>query len=757
MRSPSLIKPLLILWIGSVCFPAVLGAYAGATYPEQKPPLETQIVPHPQDIFLKGPASRCYFHGKALIVTGEGEQDSAAVRLLQAEIKKLLGFTLQVCAPSSIKRDRKMIIIGTPGGANKALNRMMKARGLVMRRNYPGEEGYILDVARKAVVVAGHDERGVYYGICTLVQLFRLMEDRRGLRVEGLKIIDFPDMAFRSAAGFSMGNGDPKSITDTKTLIRRLSRLKYNMASLNNHNYPMLERTRTHHGFDAPAWLHFLPLWEYCRFWHMTPRVEGWPRYFPDGPYTAEGFPNPYAADPTTLEGVRLSCLLQLKKTRSAELYIKPAGGRRIPAANVLYDIRSGKSWPEEPVIVTDQAGNRVYEEGRDYVLEFGEIRHPFFTRCHAGEGFTRGLPRWAESDNPATTIRRTENSQIPDGGYVKVVFTQICPDPWRPNKFRYCRSDARLHQDGPQNYLWRFCTDPIRFLGARQFCLSVDETRCLGQDQRCRRRLGRGETAGSLWAKDIQYYYRTIRSHQPGALIMMWSDMIDPFHNAAVYDCRDAADRIIALGMKDILMMPWSLRQAEKSLRFLRGKGFRVMASCQEDCEDAGAQAWSRLIKSIFRRPARRGLQYTTWDGNEAFGRPETWRALQVVAEEAWSTPPYVLHVPIESATPRIPIQVTAYIEGDPFNAVECSGIPSESEGRLKITNVWLYYKKAGRKALSKIKMSRRGNKVIGYIPSQEEGIIEYAILVQSGDDAATMLPKNARSHPLRLRVEYR
>jgi hypothetical protein len=436
---------------------------------------------------------------------------------------------------------------------------------------------------------------------------------------------------------------------------------------------------------------------------------------------------------------------------------MKPSGGKRVPATNVIYDLKTGRSWSEEPVIVAAADGGRIFIEGTDYDIQFGEIRHPFFTRCHPGEGFFPRHPRWAESDNPATTIRRTVNSGIPDGADVKVTFTSICPDPWRPNKYRYCRSDSRLREDGPQNYLWRFCTGPIRFLGARQFCLSVDETRCLGMDQRCRRRLSRGATPGRIWAEDIHYYYKTIRSHQPEAAIMMWSDMIDPYHNAGTYDCKDAADHIIELGMQDIIMMPWSLRQAEKSLRFLHKKGFRVMASCQEDGPDAGARTWSQHINTLFKKPKRKGLQFTTWDGNRAFGRPETRQALQMVAEEAWSTPPYLIHEPVKSARPRIPIQITAYIEGDQFTALECSGHRAADGGRvLKITGAWLYFRERGKKALTKIKMNRRGNKIIGFIPRQEEGIIEYAILVQSGE-RATLFPKNGRSHPLRLRVEYR
>ena len=716
---------------------------------------EYRIVPHPQDIFLKEADTSCYLRGRAVIVTADGRKDTAAVRLLQAEAKKYLGFPLRVCTPSTFQRDRKMVVLGIAGGDNRVLNRLLKTRGITMRPNYPGPEGYILDVTPKAVVIAGNDAQGVYYGICTLVQVLQPMADRRGIRVPGLKIVDYPDMAFRSTFGYGVGNGEPGVVQEVKAIIRRLSRLKFNMASLNNHNYPMLERERTHHGKTLPVWQFLLPLWEHCRFWHLTPRAEGWTRYFPDGTYTEKGFPTPDAADPTTLEGIRLSCMLTLKGTVPEALYMKPEGGKHIPAANVLYDLKTGQSWSEEPLIVADSGSGRIYREGEDYIVAFGEIRHPFFARCYSGVGFGKPVPRWAESDNPPTMIRRTDRSAILDGGTVRVTFTAICPDPWRVNKFRYCRSDPRLHEDGPRNYIWRFCTDPIRLLGAGQFCLSVDETRCLGLDQRCRRRLSRGDTLGRIWAEDIYYYYKTIRSRSPEALIMMWSDMIDPYHNAAVYDCKDGADRLVKLGMRDILMMPWSLKHAEQSIRFLYDRGFRVMASCQSADEDAGAFTWAPALKSIFKKRNRIGLQYTTWGGNDAFKKPETWKAVRAVAEEAWSTPPYIIHQPVIRARPRIPIRIQAFVEGDTFNVMDGFGTPKAGGRAFKLTGAWLYYRTAGARSLIRVKMDIRGNKIVGEIPPQKRGVVEYSIMVQAGD-LTRMLPGKARYYPLRLEVSY-
>ena len=122
---------------------------------------EYRIVPHPQDIFLKEADTGCHLRGRAVIVTADGQKDTAAVRLLQAEAKKYLGFPLQVCTPSTFQRDRKMVVLGIAGGDNPVLNGLLKTRGIAMQPNYPGPEGYILDVAPKAVVIAGNDAQGL--------------------------------------------------------------------------------------------------------------------------------------------------------------------------------------------------------------------------------------------------------------------------------------------------------------------------------------------------------------------------------------------------------------------------------------------------------------------------------------------------------------------------------------------------------------------------------------------------------------------
>ena len=652
--------------IAILCVPLFLLSLNGAAVWAQA----VSVVPLPQEVAPKPPERAFTVREGTVLVTAETTEGAeAALELLEGALKEKCGlaparmrsseFAKQAPAPPAI-------ILGEPGKGNTALDETLARRGLALEPDYPGPEGYVLDVEPDAVLVAGHDKRGTLYGVATLVQLLSVLPGEKKPSVPAVRIVDWPDFPLRSVFGFGTSNMQPELLKRAGEIIRGVAALKFNMISLQNHNYQMLQREAK----AAPGKkVHeaFRETWDLARRWLHSPLVEGWAWYFPNGSYSGGKRPSPEANDATTLEGIRYTQKMALKGEEEATFAITGKRGKSYPVANVLFDLATGKSWAREPVEVKSEDGKTTYDEGKDYAVKFGEIKSPFFKKCHDGDGAPEKTPRWAESDNPPTTVRRTKDSRIPDGGTVLVSYTYIGPDRWREGKFRPCLSDERLFTDNhPENYFYRWCTEPVKLLGATDFRLTVDEYRVLAWDERCRKS---GKTRSDIFADLIKYHYQTIRKACPQARILMWSDMLDPNHNASEYDCPDVAKLLVQAGMADIVLCPWHSGVADKSLEFMASQGLNhILASAQGGGPDQDAFKWVYYLRKVFAgKPGLRGVQYTTWDETKGFA-PEGWKAIRLVAQAAWSSGPYLIHLPVARAASGKELAISCQLEGDPL-----------------------------------------------------------------------------------------
>ncbi len=147
------------------------------------------VQPRPHEITESGKFMN--WNGMARIVADK----TVNVHILD-KLKSLLQISEQKSGPK--------VIIGKRGDAVvRKYNKQIPAK----------EEGYYLSVGAKEIVVAGNDERGLYYGILTLGQL---LENNRLPMVE---VKDYPDVTFRGVVeGFY---GTPWSFD------ARLSQIKF--------------------------------------------------------------------------------------------------------------------------------------------------------------------------------------------------------------------------------------------------------------------------------------------------------------------------------------------------------------------------------------------------------------------------------------------------------------------------------------------------------------------------------------------------
>ncbi|MBI4279341.1 MAG: hypothetical protein HY660_12880 [Armatimonadetes bacterium] len=187
------------------------------------PPPPAHILPLPKQVawlpqpFLITP--------QTIIVVGDSAaaEDLYAARDLNEELTERFGGPRPVRRAREVSSPRGHILIGEPA-LNAWVHRMAAREGLNVTAGAPGPEGYALLVAPEAVVVAGRDRRGTYYGVQTLRQL--LYRDQRGrTAARGARIRDWPDHRFR---GVHILLDDYSDVLHVRLIERVLARFKIN-------------------------------------------------------------------------------------------------------------------------------------------------------------------------------------------------------------------------------------------------------------------------------------------------------------------------------------------------------------------------------------------------------------------------------------------------------------------------------------------------------------------------------------------------
>ena len=663
-----------------------------------------KIVPHPQEIGFKGGLYDFTIDSNTVIVIKDNPDvnDETACEVLNAAINSRGLPTLDVIRVSHFERKENGIIIGDLNSNHGLLDSLVASRQMLSTPPDMKAEEYRLDVDSTFIVLVGKDKAAVFFGVQTIIQLFKKSNQSGQCKVTAVKIRDFPDMPIRSTYyGFHLKNLDNDSLLECGyNDILKFAKYKFNMIGLDNHHYSHLEM-EIPDGSGEKYWQRFAEIFEFSRKYHLQPRVGGWTRWF-------DKKPSAWNDDLTMLEGIRTTQTITMTGTQQYPLRI--SSGHL--AKKVIYDFKTGKSWSKEPVIVTDESGQNVYEEGIDYQIDFGYFNNPYYDKVIFEEGEPAGFPlRRGESFDAPTQIRRTQNSRIKDGQRVEVSFSYIGPDPWSLHKIRYCRSDPRIHIDGPENFIWRWCTQPITYLEAKIFNLEMDEIRVFGWDKRCR---DSGKSRSQIFADDIKYYYDTIRKKAPDAQIFMWSDMIDPNHNATTYTTQEVADLLIDYGMSDIIMVPWNHKFAEKSIEFSVKKGFPVMASSQaREGKISLAPMWAKILRKKFKNTDKLyGLMHAPWEYD--YATDDGWERLETAADHAWSVAPYIIHLPVQKARQGEDIVITADYDGDEY----IFDGHQVRKGPLPLISAHLCFRKHGNSKFRRIKMSKNENQYSAKIP---------------------------------------
>ena len=119
----------------------------------------------------------------------------------------------------------------------------------------------------------------------------------------------------------------------------------------------------------------------------------------------------------------------------------------------------------------------------------------------------------------------------------------------------------------------------------------------------------------GELLGESITRQVDILRRYTPDARIGIWSDMLDPHHNAR-------GDYYLVEGdftgswehvPQDLLIAVWGGGPREDSMRFFAERGSSTLVACYYDADDlADVRRWVDLAAET---PHVAGFMYTTWD----------------------------------------------------------------------------------------------------------------------------------------------
>lgn len=210
----------LIRW---ACVCGIL-VWAGAVVAtEAKDDLTSRLIPQPRTVKLQD--GRLKWSGKIVIVTEPDNASDLLAANTLVDACRLRGLTVPAIVQSQCLTTGTADIVILAGDPVRLppLTRIMRAEKFSMPTEI-GDQGYLLLVEPKRVIVAANDSAGVYYGIQTLIQM---LPDSDGGEIPAARIVDWTDVKLRGI-GLDLYCGQVYKQEWFKETIRRMAHYKMN-------------------------------------------------------------------------------------------------------------------------------------------------------------------------------------------------------------------------------------------------------------------------------------------------------------------------------------------------------------------------------------------------------------------------------------------------------------------------------------------------------------------------------------------------
>jgi hypothetical protein len=150
--------------------------------------------------------------------------------------------------------------------------------------------------------------------------------------------------------------------------------------------------------------------------------------------------------------------------------------------------------------------------------------------------------------------------------------------------------------------------------IGFKNFFFHMDEIRAGGTCAACK---ARNLPMKEIFGDCVTRAHGIIREVVPEAEIFIWSDMLDPNHNASTrrpyyYHVPETFYGSWEFVPRDLIIACWYYRMRDKSLKHFSDLGHRTIAAAYYDADDLeNPKGWLEALSST---PKASGIMYTTW-----------------------------------------------------------------------------------------------------------------------------------------------
>ncbi|MFA6468162.1 MAG: glycoside hydrolase family 20 zincin-like fold domain-containing protein [Bacteroidota bacterium] len=183
------------------------------------------ILPMPQSIHEKSGLFKVTSSTK-IVLGSDTHAEQFIASLLTEEIETLRESAPKVVAENSVRKlTSNFIYIGKP--TTEYGKKLLKERKGKLNPEMK-QEGYFLDVDAKGIVIIAESDKGLMYGVMSLLQM--LETEKRSIVVRGATIHDYPAMKMRGITD-DISRGQVSTLENFKKIIRFCARYKMNVYS----------------------------------------------------------------------------------------------------------------------------------------------------------------------------------------------------------------------------------------------------------------------------------------------------------------------------------------------------------------------------------------------------------------------------------------------------------------------------------------------------------------------------------------------
>ncbi|MBA3242664.1 MAG: family 20 glycosylhydrolase [Acidobacteria bacterium] len=181
-----------------------------------------QILPRPKQFKETGERFMLGQKTRLVLADVKSEDDRFAAQDFIDDVRETAGVALRLGTGSG----RGRIIVGLIGNQNTA-DALERAR-FDFSAGQINDEGYLLSITAREIVVAGRTAAGTFYGLQTLKQLVR--GTGAGTYVQGAHVADWPTMRWRAVSD-DISRGPVPTVEYVKRQLRTFAAFKLNMHS----------------------------------------------------------------------------------------------------------------------------------------------------------------------------------------------------------------------------------------------------------------------------------------------------------------------------------------------------------------------------------------------------------------------------------------------------------------------------------------------------------------------------------------------